>query len=49
MFQRCLPLVEDLLSPDRRLPKNQTEDEATDLVASNDRLLQLIIKGTLST
>ena len=45
-FKDVLPLVEDLLSPDRRLPKNQTEDEATDLVASNDRLLQLIIKGT---
>ena len=48
-FKDVLPLVEDLLSPDRRLPKNQTEDDATDLVASNDRLLQLIIKGTLST
>ena len=45
-FKDVLPLVEDLLSPERRMPKlqNETED-SLDLVASNDRLLQLIIKG----
>ena len=46
-FKDVLPLVEDLLSPERRMPKLQSETEdSLDLVASNDRLLQLIIKGT---
>jgi WD40 repeat protein len=53
-FKEILPLVEDLLSGDKRQPVNNgggggasADDESAEMVASNDRLLQLIIKGIL--
>ena len=45
-FRDVLPLVEDLLGGDRKLPNNVEDNSTDDLVSTNDRLLQLIIKGT---
>ena len=47
-FREVLPLVEELLGGDhRKHPNNSDEQNSEDMVSSNDRLLQLIIKGIL--
>lgn len=45
-FREVLPFVEDLLSGSEQ-QRSKVEENTEDLVSSNDRLLQLIIKGIL--